>query len=185
MHCEKAGDEYTGRAATCMDVNAKEFVVLPPYWVEGEEMSNEANCWVSMVAPDARPELFHLLRNLFAGVVYHNSLVDEWMHPGNSVRQSHGWRHMPKGFLDKTRVGFPWDSSPNMPTLSGIPPHTSIMGELAKLRVGSASLKDGMAALPAQIRAALGEELDRRAKERLEGGGIGHHAPGGFGQGVS
>ena len=38
MHCEKAGDKYTGRAATCLDVNAKEFAVLPPYWVEGEEV---------------------------------------------------------------------------------------------------------------------------------------------------
>ena len=148
----------------------------PPYWEVGEEVDTPVYCWVSAVAPDPRPELFHLLRNLFAGVVYHRDFLEERMHSGNAVRQSHGWWLMPTELLDKVRVGYPWDSTPGMPALTGIPPHTSILAELAKLRVDSADLKSDMAALPAKVQLALRAELDRRADER-EGGG--HLAAGG------
>ena len=58
-----------------------------------------------------------------------------------------------------------------MLALSGIPRHTSIIGELAKMWVDSATVKTEMAALPAQIQAAPGVELDRRQDETKGGKG--------------
>ena len=127
--------------------------------------------------------MYNMLQSLFGCGVYHHDFLEERMHSGNTVRQFHGWRQMPKvARLTEGRI--PLGQLTNMLALSEIPCHTSIIGRLAKIWVDSATVKTEMAALPAQIQAAPGVELDRRQDETKGGRGE-HLAAGGQGGGNS
>ncbi len=128
-----AGDQFVGRTVCGLPVNAPEFAIIAPHFVnEGEALIERAiqTCFVSLDALDNRVKMFCL-----ASVVYHRKWLRDNLPKGHELFRSALF--VSNGLLEKLalHVVCGLAEAGDTITASGIPPHISHLGSLA--RVGS------------------------------------------------
>jgi hypothetical protein len=164
LQFEKAGDQYLGRVVCGLDVNDVKFAVSPPYFDFDDDRPAEDGT-------DER--VFSLLRDYmvggdyvcasvhrifyfcFASLSYHFDFLSQVLHPKNKLRASHFFNHIPLWVKNAATVKYPWTKTEATPTLTGLPPHITILANFEKLRVE-------MEASKVAILSGVEAELDKR-----------------------
>ena len=157
LHYEKAGDQYVGRTVAGVSALSLDFAVSPAYF-EFDNYDDEKKFEKMMndfTGGKVNTNLVHVLKFLYAALVYHRDYLRQIMHPKNALFACPIFTNIPHGFEKKVKVGYPWNSTPSMPALTGVPPHILIMAQLKNMQRNQLELKDN-------IVKGLKEELDQR-----------------------
>ena len=141
LQFEKAGDQYLGQFVCGLDVNDVKFAVSPPYF----DFDADAN--------GTEDRVFSLLRDYMIGgdhvcasvhrifyfcfesLTYHFDFLSQVLHQKNKLRASHFFSHIPSWAKDAVTVKYPWTKTEATPTLTGLPPHITILANFEALRV--------------------------------------------------
>ena len=86
--------------------------------------------------------LVHVLKFMYAALVYHRTYLRQIMHPKNALFACNIFTNIPHGFEKKVKVGYPWKSTPSMSFLTGLPPHILIMAQLTNMQRNQLDHKD-------------------------------------------
>jgi len=165
LQFEKAGDQYLGRVVCGLDVNDVKFAVSPPYFdfdvtdLSAEDGTDERVFSLLrdyMVGGDYVCASVHrIFYFCFASLSFHFDFLSRVLHPMNKLRASHFFNHIPLWVKNAATVKYPWTRTDATPTLTGLPPHITILANFEKLRV---ELEDSKVAILGGIEA----ELDKR-----------------------
>jgi len=68
----------------------------------------------------------------FASLSFHFDFLSRVMHPANKLRASHFFNHIPLWVKNAATVKYPWTKTEATPTLTGLPPHITILDLLTK-----------------------------------------------------
>ena len=151
---EKAGDQYVGRCASLLDQLTKEFAVSPPYFDYSNLGAYEKNIKMKDVneylrsnlpyANSIHPQTWNIVLYCFATVCYHYTFLSDSLHTKCVLRCSPIFQNIPEDMIKSVRIAYPWDSTSDTPTFSGIPPHVITMAEFEKVRLELNSLKSSL-----------------------------------------
>jgi hypothetical protein len=165
LQYEKAGDQYLGRVVCGLDVNDVTFAVSPPFFEFDDTRQEGGDVRTSrvysllkdyMVQGDTVPaSVHHIFYFCFASICFHFDFLKQVLHEKNKLRASHFFTHIPVEVKAAATVRYPWDRTEMTPTLTGIPPHITILANFRTLMVEMESTKDA-------IISGLIAELDRR-----------------------
>ena len=139
-----AGDHYVGRCATTFNLIKKEFAVSQPYfdYSEFDDPIERAK-----IREEVEGYLFDRLGDLsemectrkmlvmaFASVCFHFEYLNENLHALNPFRTSTIWKDLQPSIRAHTRVAYPWNKTSKTPTFAGIPPHVTLLADIAELK---------------------------------------------------
>ena len=88
----------------------------------------------------------------FASLSFHFDFLSRVLHPMNKLRASHFFNHIPLWVKNAATVKYPWTKTEATPTLTGLPPHITILSNFEKLRV---ELEDSKVAILSGVEAEL------------------------------
>ena len=131
------------------------------YWDFSDEKAGEAAVTEAIegkfaTTDEVKPEVFDLLRYLFAAVCYHYDYMDEKLSNSSKLRASPIFIEASVfEFRQFAVIAYPWTATQMTPNLTGIPPHIMLMVEIEKL-------KNALAKQGSQIVEAMTKELDKR-----------------------
>ena len=91
----------------------------------------------------------------FASLWFHFDFLKQVLHDRNKLRASHFFTHIPIEIQAAATVKYPWTSTAATPTLTGLPPHITILANFESMRIEMELTKNA-------IIACVAEELDRR-----------------------
>jgi hypothetical protein len=173
LQYEKAGDQYLGRVVSGLDVNSVKFAVSPPYF-EFDETTNAAGSGIDEAADDGTwKKIYTLLRDYmvrgefvsasvhrifyfcFASLCFHADFLKRVLHDRSKLRASHFFTHIPLDIQSAATVKYPWTSTQATPTLTGLPPHITILANFERMIAEMETTKNA-------ILAGVEAELDRR-----------------------
>ena len=140
---EKAGDQYVGRCASLLDQLSKEFAVSPPYFDfeslsdrEKIEKRNEINEFLRFTLPNAKkilPQTWNMVLFCFASLCYHYNYLCRNLHKECILRGSPVFQNISEKLMNFAKIAYPWTSTKDTPTLTGIPPHVTLMSEFQRV----------------------------------------------------
>eukprot|EP00980_Cylindrotheca_fusiformis_P027304 scaffold19845_cov136-Cylindrotheca_fusiformis.AAC.1 len=142
IHYEKAGDQFTGRSVTGISSLVKEFAVSPVYWdfTEGGDEAEKAVMTlieenIQVNSATVRPEMFIMLKYLFAAICYHHDFLTNHLAPTDKLRGARLFIEA-ADFEHKhaARIAYPWTATSYTPALTGIPPHTMTLMEFENVK---------------------------------------------------
>ena len=160
LQYEKAGDQYLGRVVSGLDVNDVSFAVSPPFF-DFEPGDGFAEIIYSlmreyMVCGDRVPaSVHHIFLFCFASLCFHFDYLAGVLHPMNKLQASHFFNNIPNYARDAATVKYPWNKTDATPTLTGLPPHITILANFEQLRLDMAAAREA-------ILNGVEAELDRR-----------------------
>ena len=165
---EKAGDQFVGRAVSGLPILKKEFAVSQPFFdfteseneIEYERKTHEINNWVQARLPQnsSNESVFYLLKNCVASLVYHRDFLDRMVHGGSALRSTVFWvEEVPHA--NDVRISYPWDNSERSTEITGIPPHTSLLAQIERLKITVENLQNSIGT---DLKNVLVSELDSR-----------------------
>jgi hypothetical protein len=152
---ERAGDQYVGRCASCLDQTSKNFAVSPPYFdfsdikdlAERNEMKQKLNTWIDqrLCHRNINGQTRHLIQLCFASICYRKEFLDSHLHANSPLRSSEFMKDIPDEIVNLATVKFPWNSSADTPMFTGIPPHIIILAELEHVKSELAEMAEKLA----------------------------------------
>ena len=159
----EAGDQYVGRCASLLDQLSKEFAVSPPYFdfsecsneLEKIERKKEINAYLRTTLPNVRKiksQTWNVVLSCFATLCYHYNYLGRNLHKACILRASPVFYNINEKLLKMVRIAYPWASTIDTPTFTGIPPHVTLMSEFQKV---SHELNTLRASLPKTISTML------------------------------
>jgi len=160
----EAGDQHVGRTASLMNPCVKEFGVSCPYFdfsdiddvVKKEELKHNLKVWLDERLPSGLSEQSrNVALHLFASVCYHSKYLDENLHPRSAFRQAVLMKDIPEDFKKQARIAYPWNTTPDTPKLTGIPPHVFLLA-------ANEEMKQEIRALKESVAQTVADELSRR-----------------------
>ena len=141
---ESAGDHYIGRCTTTINRVKKEFAVSPAYFdlsniedpIKREEKREEIHDFLfSRIGDLSNVERTRkMIVMAFAAVCYHSKYIDENMHPRNPFRATTIWKDLQPEITSYARIAYPWDQTSDTPSFTGIPPHVTLLADIAELK---------------------------------------------------
>ncbi|GFH55956.1 hypothetical protein CTEN210_12433 [Chaetoceros tenuissimus] len=161
---ENAGDQYVGRCASGLNQLDKSFAISPPYfdfsklsYEDAEKRKKEIDIFLNERLPVScvHAKTKHVLKMLFATLMYHYDTLTTMLHQRNPVRASAFFQNVPIEIRELAATAYPWDRTSDTPVLTGIPPHVLAMAEMEKLKLEVQSLKE-------TLLSGIREELDCR-----------------------
>ena len=149
---ERAGDQYVGRCACCLNQNNKEFAITPPYFdftsidniIDQNERKRKVEKWLKdrlINVERIEGNVMNLAMQCFASICYHHTFLDKNLHPNNPFRNAAIFKDIPKDVRDCSRTAYPWSSTADTPQITGVPPHILIMSELEEVKRMLSDLK--------------------------------------------
>ena len=172
LQYEKAGDQYLGRVVSGLDVNSVKFAVSPPYF-EFDETTDKADGGIEAPDDGTWKKIHTLLRDYmvrgefvsasvhrifyfcFASLCFHADFLKRVLHDRNKLRASHFFTHIPINIQAAATVKYPWTLTAATPTLTGLPPHITILANFERMIAEMETTKNS-------ILAGVEAELDRR-----------------------
>lgn len=149
-----AGDQAVGRRANLSDPHRKEFAVSNPYFdftsiddpFEREERKKEIDNYLKerLSYDSVDDQGRDLAKVLFASICYHYDYLDSHIHANCPFRQSAFFNDVPRSIKNLSRIAFPWTSTADTPTFTGIPPHINLMVQLAEVQTELKALKSSI-----------------------------------------
>ena len=143
----------------------KEFAVSPAYFVlsniedpiKREEKRDEIHDFLfSRIGDLSNMERTRkMIVMAFAAVCYHSKYIDKHMHPRNPFRATTIWKDLQPEITSYARITYPWDQTSDTPSFTGIPPHVTLLADIAEL-------KREMQSLRKQFATDLNEIMDDR-----------------------
>ena len=160
LQYEKAGDQYLGRVVSGLDVNDVSFAVSPPFFdfEPGDGFAEKIYSLMReyMVRGDRVPaSVHHIFLFCFASLCFHFDYLAGVLHPMNKLQASHFFNNIPNYARDAATVKYPWNKTDATPTLTGLPPHITILANFEQLRLDMAAAREA-------ILNGVEAELDRR-----------------------
>ena len=141
---EKAGDQYVGRCASLLNQLTKEFAVSPPYFdmsdrndQERIEKNKEIEDYLMTNLPNAKkiqPKTWNMVMFCFASLCYHYEYLCKNLHKKSVLRGAPVFQNITEDMVKMTRVAYPWNSTKDTPTFTGIPPHVTTLAEFERVR---------------------------------------------------
>lgn len=149
---EAAGDHYVGRCATTLNRLKKEFAVSPPYFdfseindpVQREKKRESIEEYLYSRLGDLTDmeRTRKMILMVFASMCFHHKYLNENLHSRNPLRTSTIWKDLTPEVRSHARIAYPWDKTLETPAFTGIPPHVSLLADIAELNKEVKSLKD-------------------------------------------
>ena len=153
---EAAGDHYVGRCATTLDRLKKEFAVSPPYFdysaiidpLSRQEKREQVEEFLYSRLGDMNDmeRTKKMMMMAFASVCFHRSYLDEHLHPQNPFRFTPMWQDLKPEVFSYARIAYPWDKTSETPAYTGIPPHVSLLAEIADMKCELKKMKERFSA---------------------------------------
>ena len=153
---ESAGDHYVGQCATTLDWLKKEFAISPPYFDYSaiiDPIGRQKKC------EQVEEFLYTRLGNLkdmertkkmmmmaFASVCFHHSYLNEHLHPQNPFCFTPMWQDLKPDVFSYARIAYPWNKTSETPAYTGIPPHVSLLAEIADMKGELMKMKERFSA---------------------------------------
>ena len=78
----------------------------------------------------------------FASVCFHYKYLNDNSHPRNPYRISTMWKDIHPQVRSHARIAYPWNKTLETPEFTGIPPHVSLLADIAELKEELISLKE-------------------------------------------
>ena len=166
IHYEKAGDQFVGRSVTGINCMSTEFAVSPAYFdesvlVDGKKVNvlEEVKKLLSNTVGDGskiQASFYEVMKYMLASLCYHFDHVNNNMEKDHPLRSSPVFLALQTSVLRKLAVvRYPWNSSENTPTFTGITPYVVLMNEFKEY-------KKLMEAQTETIVNAMRQEMNRR-----------------------
>ena len=169
-----AGDEYVGRAASCLDQTTKEFAVSPPYFdyshLEGEDkiarkkmVKDFIDSRIGFKDSDISDGAGALIGWCFASICYHYDVLKEkYLHADSTVRMSSLFKDIPEEISSLAVIKYPWNKTEDTPVSTGVPPHVLHMADIYELQMELKSLKQEMKDMKTSLMNEIKQEMDSR-----------------------
>ena len=166
---ENAGDQFVGRALSGLPIILKEFAMSFLYFdfstctdeIDKDKRQFAIDAWIRKRPPSGaknNKSVFYLVKCLVASLVFHEEFLLENLHERSEFR-CNIFMTDPVPSAEFVRTAFPWNATAETPTITGIPPHTTLLAEMENLRAIIAGLQ---ATLKNDLRDILKTELDTR-----------------------
>ena len=178
---ENAGDQFVGKSVSGRSRKKKEFAASCPYFdfahvssLDKSRMEHRLHSWLREMMPDGSQDnrkVFSLYKICVASIVYHDSYLQEKVHPDSMLRTFELWTNSEDiPFKEFVIIRYPWDATAETPEITGLPPDTMLLAELESLKqtmetklealeTKMDALKDEVAS---RVKSDLVEELDKR-----------------------
>lgn len=155
LHYECAGDQFTGRTVTGLDVMDKTFAVSPPYFEGDDSVISAVDKWVLAVGGESvkdHPHLRIAIRFLLASACFHHDYLVSVLPSDSPFFSSIAFATMPEETVRKSAViRYPWNKTDQTPKLTGIPPHVAILCKMEGVEQRMGKLEGLLAGVPEQI----------------------------------
>ena len=79
---------------------------------------------------------------VFASVCFHYKNLNDNLHPRNPFRISTIWKDLQPQVRSHARIAYPQNKTLETPAFTGIPPHVSLLADIAELKEEVISLKE-------------------------------------------
>jgi hypothetical protein len=143
LQLEKAGNQYLGRVVCGLDVNSVKFAVLPPFFdFDGTNLDNRTSLIVYFLLRDymvcgqsVSTSVHCIFYFCFAPLCFHFDFLTQVLHKKNKLQASHFFQHIPSNIQAAATVKYPWTKTEVTPTLTGLPPHDTIMTNFEQLKI--------------------------------------------------
>ena len=174
IHYEKAGDQFVGRTVCGLNSMSTEFGISPCYFDftgihEGDRQSTQDSIdetikQLIVGGMELAPKAYLISKYFYASLCYHHKFLDNTICSSDRLRQSPLFQHCSENHMKLAVIKYPWNSTRETPSHTGLPPHTVMLSELRTIQEKLNNFRD-------DIKKAFITELD----ERDIGGGM-HHA---------
>jgi hypothetical protein len=125
---EAAGDMYVGRVVSGLPINSSDFDVVGPLF--SDSASQHVVEYLKIIFPGIHAEFMHVAENILASLVYHADFLQETLHPSHPAKQSILFRDSSVLATLRPLVVCSLQNRVHI-SPTGIPPHTSLLRELA------------------------------------------------------
>ena len=170
---ESAGDQFVGRAVSGLPILKKEFGISMPYFDftscededEKDAKEREVNKWIlDRIPMEAKlnQNVLCMMKCLVASLAFHDEFLRENLHRNSEVRcnvfMTDSIPH-----ANHVQTAYPWTRTSDSPDITGIPPHTTMLAEIAELRSLVLELKDELKSeVSSTIKTTITSELNAR-----------------------
>ncbi len=160
LQFKKVGDQCLGRVVCGLNVNSVKFAVSPPFFdFDGTKLDDGTSLIVYSLLRDymvrgqsVSASVSHIFYFCFASICFHSDFLTRVLHKKNKLQASHFFQHILSNIQAAATVKYPWTKTEAIPTLTGLPPHITIMANFEQLKI---EMKETKNAILSGVEAAL------------------------------
>lgn len=155
---EAAGDQYVGRTVAGLPIHSAEFAILPPIFVDRENVGE----LVSVCFPNIADRMRMIGEQCVASLIYHWDFLQQNLLPNHAVRTTVFFRSS-LGEVHRNAVVCRLSEPTDFMRPTGIPPHVNLMVNMLELQRATLQVIPAVEQVGERIVSRVVQELEDRA----------------------